>query len=136
MKINNNEANDEPNYEPNDVHLSIAQANEHGHDAIFREHHVYTNSKGEDTSEFIEYPAPKEVLAAYLSRVGIGIKESGYYCEAFESLVPGIEERFIPQRVHFDELNYLASRIQLLSPEQREVYAAALSTRRLTVWIN
>ena len=99
-------------------------------DVIFREHFIYSNSDGDSVSEAIEYPASAEVLADYLSRVGIGSEDPSYYHEAFESLVPGIDERYIPQNVHFDEINYLAHQIQELNAEQRGIFAAALETGR------
>ena len=100
-------------------------------DVIFQETFACMDSAGEWRDETLSYPASKETLAKFLSDVGIGSidKNRRYYFKAFECFDSTIE-RYLPGNTNFDEMNYLAARIQELSAEQRKIFSAAVETGR------
>ncbi len=97
---------------------------------VFWVTYTYDGADGQWITKIIDYPTSKENLSKFLSDARInGQSERVFYSKSFKSVIPGIT-RALLDAIDFDELNYLAARIQALDSGQRELYTSVIEAGR------
>ena len=78
------------------------------------------------TDTVLTFPTTTEQVQAALHSIGVdGLRYEEIIITEYSASVPGLAAA-LGEYVHIDELNYLAARLNVLSPEDREKFAAAV----------
>ena len=83
-------------------------------------------SAGTLTDAVLTFPTTTEQVQAALRSIGVdGLRYEEIIITEYAASVPGLVA-VLGEHAHLDELNYLAARLNALTPEEREVFAAAV----------
>ena len=83
-------------------------------------------SAGTLTDAALTFPTTTEQVQAALRSIGVdGLRYEEIIITEYAAGVPGLAAA-LGEYAHLDELNYLAARLDALTPEEREVFAAAV----------
>ena len=83
-------------------------------------------SAGTLTDAVLTFPTTTEQVQAALRSIGVdGLRYEEIIITEYAASVPGLAAA-LGEHAHLDELNYLAARLNVLTPEEREVFAAAI----------
>lgn len=81
---------------------------------------------GTPTGAALSFPATTEQVQAALRSIGVdGLRYEEIIITEYSAGVPGLAA-VLGEYAHLDELNYLAVRLEALTPEEREKFAAAV----------
>ncbi|MEX9764959.1 antirestriction protein ArdA [Proteus mirabilis] len=83
-------------------------------------------NEGELVGEWLELPATSKEIEHCLMRIGIdGIQYEEYFLTDYESSIDGLSS-YISEYSLLDELNELATQLAMLSPDEIDLYQAAI----------
>ncbi|EJD6400460.1 antirestriction protein ArdA [Providencia vermicola] len=83
-------------------------------------------NEGELVGEWLELPATSKEIEHCLARIGIdGIHYEEYFLTDYESSIDGLSS-YISEYSLLDELNELATQLAMLSPDEIDLYQAAI----------
>lgn len=83
-------------------------------------------SAGTLTDAVLTFPTTTEQVQAALRSIGVdGLRYEEIIITEYAASVPGLAAT-LGEHAHLDELNYLAARLNAMTPEEREVFTAAV----------
>ncbi|MEW2740782.1 antirestriction protein ArdA [Providencia rettgeri] len=83
-------------------------------------------NEGELVGEWLELPATSKEVEHCLARIGIdGIRYEEYFLTDYESSIDGLSS-YILEHSLLEELNALATQLTMLSPDEIDLYQAAI----------